>query len=640
MNLLAKRNVLLAMFSVVLNAAVVAQAGTEKTAEKNPEETAVVQANTHSKQDYFPAGTVWLNTDYPVSFGTLANKISVFVVSDIHCLQCNQNIAELQELLLPHAAFQLVQIIAANPAEPLSRQFLLKYIQQNAINHPIGVVPDYSGFVNSSINQLPFFMVYEKTAIPSATGGGVSGFDLIKSKIEELKQNSELISSCYFNQIKPAIEYRSWADPFIETPTYIAAGELGMVYVNDVAHNRIVGLDGAGNCAKIIGNLLPGFKDDYLQQSRFEHAGGMTYFKGKLYIADTYNHRLRQVDFDTERVSTLVGNGQPHYDETTSVNTSREPLGLPTDCESWNGELYVVSGATNQIFSVDVKSGVSALFATVKVNKPNERMRISALNLAATDKFLYVVMSDGSVYKLDKKGKIAEVAPQSDWKISAVAEWKGVLYGCDNRKSVIGALDKNEWKVIAGTGTIGDLNGDAMMASFNHPFDMAVVNGELLVSDNQNHLIRRISSQKSLRVKNFNLIPSRELMGETAAHTYGEMVVMDTIYASPKAENIHVLLDLGGYEIVPDGRNEIDMDERMTGASISDFVVTNDSFNFSISSVFQQTDLYMELYLTLTDPAHPGVFLVKRSYLVYPVVQSEEQKPGQELLYSVNILPY
>lgn len=161
-----------------------------------------------------------------------------------------------------------------------------------------------------------------------------------------------------------------------------------------------------------------------------------------------------------------------------------------------------------------------------------------------------------------------------------------------------------------------------------------------MICDNQNHLIRRLSSPKMGKVKNFNLVPSRELMGETAAHTYGEMVVMDTLFVGDKRSQVRVMLDLGGYELVPDGRNEIDMDERMTGVIIEDFNVTTDGFNFEISSVFNQTDLYMEMYLTLSDPQHPGVFLVKRAYLVYPVEPKEDAPAQQEILYGVNLLPY
>lgn len=615
------------------------EATVEPKSEKNISESKSTVITNNG--DFFPAGTVWLNTDYPLSFGTLSKKIAVIVVSDINCLQCKQNISELQDALQPNAAFQLIQIIKANPGQSLSRQFLLQYIQQNAFNHPIGVVPDFSGFTSAVVNELPYFFTYEQSSTPSFSGGGIRGLEMLYSKIDEIKKDKQLISSCYFNQIKPSIENHWWADPFIETPTYLAADDgQGLLYVNDAAHNRIVAFDGAGNCVKIIGNLLPGFKDDYLQQSRFDHAGGMVFFRDKLYIADTYNHRLRQVDFSSERVSSLVGNGQITYDPATTINTSREPLGLPTDTEVWDNKLFVVSGTTNQIFEVDVKSGVANLFVSLPASGSVSLMRISALNLAASSKYLYVVMSDGTLWRVDKKKKVTRVAADSDWKISAVVEWKGQLYGCDAEKSVIGLLEKDQWTIVAGSGIKGDLNGDALSATFNRPTDMVVYNSELYICDNQNHLIRRLTAPKSGKVKNFNLVPSRELMGETAAHTYGEMVVMDTLFVSTTRSNIHVIIDFGGYELVPDGRNEIDMDERMTGVIINDFDVTSDGFNFEISSEFNQTDLYMELYLTVTDPQHPGVFLAKRAYLVYPVELREDAPAQQEILYGVNLLPY
>ena len=639
---------LLMMFSfVTIGQGETQPADNEKVKELNDKNEGKLKENnggqdgSFSVGDVFPQGTVWLNTEYPLTFSSISRKIAVVVVTDINCLQCKQNVSELQEALQPNAAFQLIQIIKVNPSQTLSRQFLLQYIQQNAFTHPIGVVPDLSGFTSTVVNELPYFFTYEQSSTPSFAGGGIRGLEILYSKIEEIKNNKELISSCYFNQIKPNIENHWWADPFIETPTHIAIDDAqGLLFVNDAAHNRIVALDGAGNCVKIIGNLLPGFKDDYLQQSRFDHAGGMVFFKDKLYVADTYNHRLRQVDFSSERVSTLVGNGQLTYDQASVINTSRQPLGLPTDTEVWDNKLFVVSGATNQIFEVDVKSGEAELFVTIPASVKNSMMRVSATNLAASVKHLFVVMSDGTLWKIDHKKKITLVAETSDWKISAVAEWKGQMYACDSEKSVIGVLEKDSWKVIAGSGIKGDLNGEAETSSFNRPTDLVVYNSELIVCDNQNHLLRRLSSPKSGKVKNFNLIPSRELMGETAAHTFGEMVVMDTLFVGSKQSSIHVILDLGGFELVPDGRNEIDMDERITGVIIQDFIVTNDGFSFEISSVFQETDLYMEIYLTLSDPEHPGVFLIKRAYLVYPVFLTDDALQQQEILYSVNLLPY
>ncbi len=54
-----------------------------------------------------------------------------------------------------------------------------------------------------------------------------------------------------------------------------------------------------------------GHNDGWLDETRFQHPLGVTTCDGnKIYIADTYNHSVRLIDFVEQKVSTLVGRSE------------------------------------------------------------------------------------------------------------------------------------------------------------------------------------------------------------------------------------------------------------------------------------------------------------------------------------------
>ena len=87
----------------------------------------------------------------------------------------------------------------------------------------------------------------------------------------------------------------------------------------------------------------------------------MVHANGNLYIADTYNNRIRVIDMTSEQVSSLVGSGYITWKKVKAIDARFEPLGLPTDVAVLGNMLYVLSASTNQLFEVDMKDGAARL---------------------------------------------------------------------------------------------------------------------------------------------------------------------------------------------------------------------------------------------------------------------------------------
>ena len=119
------------------------------------------------------------------------------------------------------------------------------------------------------------------------------------------------------------------------------------LYVADPEASAVRVVDLSGRFARVrtlVGAGLFDFGDvDGVGDTvRLQHVLGVTFHAGRVYLADTYNSKLKVLDPDTRRVTTLVGAG-----------VLDEPGGLSVAGET----LYVADTDHNRIVTVDIVSG-------------------------------------------------------------------------------------------------------------------------------------------------------------------------------------------------------------------------------------------------------------------------------------------
>jgi sugar lactone lactonase YvrE len=82
----------------------------------------------------------------------------------------------------------------------------------------------------------------------------------------------------------------------------------GKLFIADTYNSKIKALDPAKRSCE---TFLGGEKDGWLAGPLFNEPAGLSYAAGKLYVADTNAHRIRVVDLKTKAVSTLKLQGVP-----------------------------------------------------------------------------------------------------------------------------------------------------------------------------------------------------------------------------------------------------------------------------------------------------------------------------------------
>ncbi|MEH1966494.1 thioredoxin-like domain-containing protein [Nostoc sp.] len=77
------------------------------------------------------------------------------------------------------------------------------------------------------------------------------------------------------------------------------------LWVADTYNHKIKLVSPGGNCQTVLGNGTAGLQDGQGKDSRFFEPSGLSAMDSYLYISDTNNHAIRRVDLDTFEVTTL-----------------------------------------------------------------------------------------------------------------------------------------------------------------------------------------------------------------------------------------------------------------------------------------------------------------------------------------------
>ena len=96
-----------------------------------------------------------------------------------------------------------------------------------------------------------------------------------------------------------------------------------VLYVADTYNNKVKKIDvGSRSAETYIGNGRPGDRNGRSNDARLFEPGGLSFAADRLYIADTNNHQIRVVDLATNQVSTLSVSEPALFQSETEIETA------------------------------------------------------------------------------------------------------------------------------------------------------------------------------------------------------------------------------------------------------------------------------------------------------------------------------
>lgn len=190
----------------------------------------------------------------------------------------------------------------------------------------------------------------------------------------------------------------------LNDPAALAVSESGTLYIADQSNNRVRAIDlTTGHIRTVAGTGSASYNGDGIPATEADLAGpsGLALGKeGTLFIADTFNGRIRAVDPVTGFIKTVVGDGGEYrYQgavESPSESVSR-PAGIALDAE---GNLFVTDSDNHLVRRWDRSTGRLDRLAGVGIANYGGDGG-SALEASLSYPFGIVVGPDGHVFIAD-----------------------------------------------------------------------------------------------------------------------------------------------------------------------------------------------------------------------------------------------
>nr|WP_298130585.1 gluconolaconase [uncultured Pseudoxanthomonas sp.] len=187
------------------------------------------------------------------------------------------------------------------------------------------------------------------------------------------------------------------------TPSALARDAAGNLYVADTGNHAIRRITPDGVVTTVAGTGTPGFRDGPALQAQFNGPIGVAVDGGgRLYVADTYNDRIRLIDRDGS-VTTLAGGDAPGFVDGSGQEARFDtPTAIVVDA---TGVAWIADLRNDAIRRLGRQGGVSAL--PMQPDLPTQAGPRRPLSLALThDGHLYVgELFTGRVMQVMRDGR-------------------------------------------------------------------------------------------------------------------------------------------------------------------------------------------------------------------------------------------
>jgi sugar lactone lactonase YvrE len=271
-----------------------------------------------------------------------------------------------------------------------------------------------------------------------------------------------------------------------DTPSALALDREGNLYVADTGNNRIRRVTPDGHVTTVAGDGSAGFREGAAAEAQFDAPVGLAVDKdGNVYVADTYNDRIRLITKDGQ-VKTIAGAGGPGDADGDALTSAL----FDTPCAvavSEAGEVYVADTGNNRLRKI-TKQGQVTTLSIIAPASPAPPMT------AKTDADAPPAPGDGA----NNAPSAGAATPFELSKPVGLAITRdGFIYVTElDRSRVVQVAPDATARPLAGLGS-GFADGDGLVsARFNQPAGIALApDGSLLLADGANYLVRRVSPE-------------------------------------------------------------------------------------------------------------------------------------------------
>ncbi|MFO1021695.1 MAG: thioredoxin-like domain-containing protein [Planctomycetales bacterium] len=427
----------------------------------------------------FPApsldgGKSWLNTSGEISLKDLKGKIVLLDFWTFCCINCMHILPDLK--YLEHKYSKDLVVIGVHSAKfdnEKDTENIRRAILRYEIEHPVINDANMTVWQKFNVHSWPTLVVIDPEGKYCGHLSGEGNREVLDKLIGAMIKYHRAKGTLDETPVQFGLERNKVKAGALKFPGKILADEAGKrLFISDSNHNRIVIAGVDGNVEAVIGSGAIGKQDGDYATATFDHPQGMALVGDQLYVADTENHLLRQVDLKAKTVTTLAGTGHQSHNRALDGGRLRETaLNSPWDLVYVNDKLYIAMAGPHQIWVMDpAKKTIQPYAGSGREDILNGSLGDCALaqpsGIVTDGQFLYVVDSEGSAVRkvpLDHSKKVS---------------------------TIVGASDLPQGRTLF---EFGDVDGIGANARLQHPLGIAIRGENLFVADSYNHKIKQVS---------------------------------------------------------------------------------------------------------------------------------------------------
>src|SRR5262249_4966474 len=353
--------------------------------------------------------TGWLNTGGEITLKDLRGKVVLLDFWTFCCINCMHVLPDLAYLEKKYdKQLVVIGVHSAKFSNEKETENIRRAIERYEIAHPVINDSDmavWRKFEEFGVRGWPSIVVIDPEGFAFVSIWGEGNREILDKVIERVVAYHKAKRTLDETSIRFDLE-RDKAQPTpLRFPGKILADATGgRLFISDSNHNRIIVASLEGKLLDVIGTGAIGKADGAYDKASFDHPQGMALVDDKLYVADTENHLLREIDLKAKTVGTLAGTGRQGHERRGGALLATS-LNSPWDLAHVDGKLYVAMAGPHQIWVVDLaeRKSIKVYAGSGKediVNGPLEFAALAQPSGIATDgKFLYVADSEGSAIR-------------------------------------------------------------------------------------------------------------------------------------------------------------------------------------------------------------------------------------------------
>jgi thiol-disulfide isomerase/thioredoxin len=472
----------------------------------------------------------WLNTDRPLSLGALRGKVVLLDFWTYGCINCMHIIPDLKKLEKKYPnELVVIGVHSAKFENEKNTENIRRIILRYEIEHPIVNDADFVIWNSYAVNAWPTRYLIDPAGYIIGKLSGEGGYEaldkIIGDTIAQFRKRGELNEA----PLNLVLERAKIGDLPLAFPGKIVADEKsGRLFIADSDHNRIVVAKLDGTLLETIGSGAHGADDGSFDRAAFFRPQGMALNGDTLYVADTENHLIREVDLKAKTVKTIAGTGQQSREYGESGPGRSIALNSPWDLQLVGRTLFIAMAGPHQIWKLDLdKQEVSTFAGSGREARTDGSLNDSGFaqpsGLTSDGKTLYVSDAEANIIRaidLAPGGKVRTLVGGNLFDFGDVdgagndvrlqhplglTRWGDKLLIADTYNHKIKLLDPSSRSVksFAGTGKPGQT--DDNKPSFYEPGGLSVAGDKLYVADTNNHAIRLVDLKtketKTLEIK-------------------------------------------------------------------------------------------------------------------------------------------